>query len=73
MPIQSSSYVADVFDQIDGRVWITETHVDSVAGPLMFAYLAADTTNATAVMNDRAVQLEDQLAEAEFEVLINGT
>ena len=72
MTIASSSFVVDALPQKDGRVWITETHVDSVAGPLMFAYLAADTTNATAVMNDRAVQLEDQLAEAEFEVLING-
>ena len=52
MTIQSSTFAAGPA-QKDGRVWITETHTDSVAGPLQFAYLAANTTNATVVMNAR--------------------
>ena len=52
MTITSSTFAAGPA-QIDSRVWITETHVDSVAGPLLFAYLAANSTNAAAVMAAR--------------------
>ena len=69
MTIASSSFAVGV-TQVDGRVWITETHVDSVQGPLAFAYLAANSTNATATMNARVAQINTGLAEAEFEFWI---
>ena len=71
MTIQSSTLAASVA-QADGRLWITETHTDSVAGPLLFAYLAANTTNATAVMNARVAQINEQLAQAEFEAIVSN-
>ena len=71
MTIQSSSFAVGPA-QKDGRVWIMETHTDSVAGPLLFAYLAANTTNATAVMNARVAQINEQLAQAEFEAIVSN-
>lgn len=56
--------------QVDGRVWITETHVDSLAGPLIFQYLAVNSSNAQSVMTARATQIANDLAQAEFEALI---
>lgn len=58
--------------QIDGRVWITETHTDDVAGPLVFAYLAADASNAQAVMTARAVQIAADLAAQEIAEVLGG-
>ena len=69
MTIASSSFAVGV-TQVDGRVWITETHVDSVQGPLTFEYLAVNSTNATAVMNARVAQINTGLADAEFEALL---
>ena len=71
MTIQSSTFAAGP-EQKDGRVWVTETHTDSVAGPLLFAYLAANTSNATAVMNARVVQINEQLAQTEFEAIVSN-
>ena len=71
MTITSSTFAAGPA-QIDSRVWITETHVDSVAGPLLFAYLAANTTNAATVLAARVPQINAGLADAEFEAIING-
>ena len=71
MTITSSTFAAGPA-QIDSRVWITETHVDSVAGPLLFAYLAANSTNAAAVMAARVPQINAGLAEAEFEALLGA-
>lgn len=65
MPITSSTFAASAA-QADGRVWINETHVDSVVGALLFAYLAANTNNAAAVMNGRVTAINVSLADAEF-------
>ena len=74
MTIASSSFVVDALPQRDGRVWITETHTDATVGPLTFAYLAANSANAAAVMNARVAQINAQLAGAEFEKIVsNGT
>ena len=72
MTIASSSFVVDALPQKDGRVWITETHVDATVGPLTFAYLAANGSNATTVMAARVPQINAQLADAEFEALLGA-
>ena len=72
MTITSSSFVVDAMPQKDGRVWITETHLDATVGPLLFAYLAANSTNAAAVMAARVPQINAQLADAEFEALFGA-
>ena len=73
MTITSSTFAASPA-QIDSRVWITETHIDATVGPLTFAYLAANGSNATAVMNARVAQINTGLADAEFEKIVsNGT
>ena len=56
--------------QIDSRIWVTETHTDAVVGPLLYAYLAANSTNATATMNARVTQIKEMLAQNEFEFWI---
>jgi hypothetical protein len=72
MTIASSSFVVDALPQKDGRVWITETHVDATVGPLTFAYLAANGSNATTVMNARVAQINAGLADAEFEKIVSN-
>ena len=66
MPITSSSFAVDPA-QRDGRVRINERHIDSANGPLLFAYLAANDSNATAVMTARVAQINETLAQNEFE------
>ena len=51
--------------QVDGRHYVTETHTDSVAGPIVVEYLAAVGTDYVAVRTARALAIADQLAEAE--------
>jgi len=72
MTIASSSFVVDALAQRDGRMWITETHLDATVGPLTFAYLAANGNNAAAVMNARVAQINAGLADAEFEALLGA-
>ena len=72
MTIASSSFVVDALPQKDGRVWITETHTDATVGPLTFAYLAANGSNAAAVMAARVPQINAGLAEAEFEKIVSN-
>lgn len=70
MTIQSSTFAVGV-PQVDGRVWVDETHIDSVQGEITHSYLG-DATNAAAVMAARVASINEQLAAAEFEALIRG-
>lgn len=69
--IVNSSFEVGVA-QADGRVWITETHVDDLVGALTFAYLAVNAGNAASVMAARVAQIADQLAAQEAEAFLNG-
>jgi hypothetical protein len=71
MPVSSSSVAVDPFAQVDGRFWITETHVISDGTTQTFSYLG-DPTNRTAVMNARVAGINEQLAQAEADAILNG-
>ena len=70
MAITSSTYTLDDHTQADGRTFIYESHAGSDGVVYPVSYLAAVGTNYTAVMNARAVQLSEQLAQEEFERLL---
>ena len=71
MAIVNSSFAVGV-PQHDGRVWVTETHVDSTGQEHQFMYLAAPDHDHAAVMAARAVALAEQLAQAEIDGVLNG-
>lgn len=71
MPVASSSHVVG-HAQADGRRYVTETHTLTVGAPVVVEYLASDGTDYVAVRTARAVQIDEQLAESEFEALIGG-
>lgn len=71
MPIASSNAVSGV-PGIDGRFWVSERHT-LVDGVVVFVeYLATNGDNIQSVMSARASAINDDLANSEFEGLING-
>lgn len=70
MPVVSSGYVVGV-PQADGRRYITEIHRDHLGGAHVCEYLADDTMNYDAILNARAVQLSNDLAESEANALLS--
>ncbi len=72
MAIVSSSYILDAPTEKDGRRYVTETHTDSIGVVHTVTYLAAVGVDHTATMNARAITIAEQLADQEFQELING-
>lgn len=68
MPIVSSTHTVG-HAQVDGRRYVVETHTDSEGVVHSAEYLAAVGTDYAAVRDARAVQIADQLAEAEAQAL----
>ena len=57
MSIVSSSFVVDTHNQIDGRIYVKETHVDSAGGEHIVEYLANVGMDHAAICADRAAQI----------------
>lgn len=72
MGIVSSSYQADATTQIDGRVYVTETHTDNLGIVRQWVYLAAVGANKDTILAQHAAQLADQLEQEEIGSLLNG-
>lgn len=53
--IVSSSFTSEPRAQIDGRRYVTETHVDDVVGTVTFTYLAEVGQDYSAVMAARVL------------------
>jgi len=71
VPIVSSTHTVG-HAQVDGRRYIIERHTDSAGVVHEVEYLAAVGTDYVAVRDARAVQIADQLAEAEAQALIGA-
>lgn len=74
MPIVSSTYVAG-HAQANGSRYVTETHVwDTGDPPTVIEYgpIMTDSVDLQAIADARAVQLQEQAAQAEFEGLLGG-
>jgi hypothetical protein len=72
VPIVSSTYTQDAHVQRDGSRYTIERHTDDSGkvyqvGP----YLAPEGFDVAARMASRAVQINEQLAEAEAQALLN--
>lgn len=70
MGVISSSY-KEGHVQSDGRHYVTETHVDSDGKKYVIEYLAAVGDDYAMKMDERAAYLSEQLAEAEFDSIID--
>lgn len=70
MPVASSSYVADAHTQVDGRRYVTETHVLTAGEPVVVQYLAPVGSDYAAIMAARVPQINAQLAESEAQQII---
>jgi len=70
MPIVSSTHTVG-HPQVDGRRYVTEVHTDSDGVVHRVEYLASVGADYVAVRDARAVQIADQLAEAEAQALLN--
>lgn len=70
MAIVSSSHVVG-HAQVDGRRYVTETHVDSAGGVHVREYLAPVGADHAAIAAAYAAELADRLAEAELEGLLS--
>lgn len=72
MSIVSSSFVVDTHNQIDGRIYVKETHVDSAGGEHIVEYLANVGMDHAAICADRAAQIDSMPAEAEADEILAG-
>jgi len=68
--IVSSTYVLDDHQQIDGRTFVRELHTGSDGIVYPVTYRAAVGADYTAIMNERAAAMNEQLAQEEFERLL---
>lgn len=76
MAIVSSSYVMDAHTQKDGSRWVKETHTDSTGAAQTCLYklpAGQGAVEAQARMDARVPYLNEQLAEAEAQGIVNGT
>lgn len=69
MPIISSSYTFST--NLDGTRHVVERHFDGT-NEYMFCWTAALGVDVQAAMDARVPSINDSLAAAEFEVLVNG-
>jgi hypothetical protein len=72
MPIVSSTHTIDAHQQVGGGRYVIERHTDDAGkvyqvGP----WLAPDGFDVAARVASRAAQINDQLAEAEAQALLN--
>lgn len=70
MAIVSSSHVVG-HAQVDGRRYVTETHIDSAGGVHVREYLAPVGADHTVIAAAYAAELADRLAEAELDGLLS--
>lgn len=75
MPIINSTYIVNP-QQIDGRVWVTETHTDHLNKIHKYEYLVNPGVNSEVIMNNRAVELSNEFKTQELNwiegELLNG-
>lgn len=71
MSIVSSSYTTGPV-QACGRRYVTEQHTDHLGATHIFDYLASDSMDKDAILSARAVQLVNDLAEAEANALLQS-
>lgn len=71
--IVTSAHQVESHAQRDGRSYVTEIHTDSQGKEYLFEYLAAPDTDYVAIRTARAAQLEEQLAEEEFNEIVYGS
>lgn len=71
MPIVSSTHTVG-HAQADGRSYVTELHTDDIGAVIRVEYLASPGTDYVAVRSARAQQINEQLAEAAAQALIEG-
>lgn len=69
MSIVSSTHVVGTV-QIDGRSTVVEMHTDSLGVVYRVEYLASPGTDYVAVRDARAVEIGNELAEAEAAALL---
>ena len=62
----TSTYTLDAHEQIDGRRYVRERHVEADGTEHVFDYLAAVGTDYDAVLAEHAAQLAQSLADAEY-------
>lgn len=67
-----SSVVTAQSVQKDGRVWVTEQHVDSLGATYTVTYLAHDTSEIAAHLAADAISLLAAAASAEVATNVNG-
>lgn len=72
MPVVASAYALEAHAQVDGRVWVTETHTLSAGAPVLHTYLADPQANHQAIMEARVAAIDAQLAEAEADAVIGA-
>ena len=70
MPIVSSAHTVG-HSQVDGRKYVTESHTDDAGVVHRVEYLAVVNADYVAIRDARAVQINEQLAEAEAQSLLN--
>ena len=71
MPIVSSTHTVG-HAQADGRRHVAELHTDDAGAVFRVEYLAPVGADYVAIRTARAVQISEQLAEAEAQALVDG-
>lgn len=71
MPVVSSTHSVGPA-QADGRRYVTEQHTDDLGAVLVFEYLSAVEADYVAIRTARVAQINEQLAEAEAQALIDS-
>lgn len=71
MPIVLSVYAVDNHAQIDGRRYVTETHVDQYGETYTREYLAAVGADYQAIADAQATVISQQLIDMEIEQVLN--
>ena len=72
MSIVNSAFSLDNHDQVDGRVYVTETHTDSEGVQHIVEYLAEQSMDHSAICTARATQINEMLANAEADEILAG-
>lgn len=70
--IVSASYTLDNHTQVDGRRYVYETFVDDEGYSYPWTYLAAVNTDYDAVLAQHQVQMDEQLADAEYAAILRA-
>lgn len=73
MPIVSSTYQPDAHTQVDGRRYVTESHTDATGAVHTLTYLADPGADYGAILAVHAQQLAQQMADAEYQSIVEAT